>query len=290
MNIILRVSNRSSGKEIFIDEKLKTHSKEDIILLIKQQKIDNLYLFKRNGKTFIRSKPNTSIKDNIISRSISHTELISFYKDYASAINNPKIIRYDDFRRKKQKRNTIIIRDNKGDFISTKTNDDIRSHLGKYRNIILQAAQEQKIDPFLLGAILIDEYCRLGWDDWFDWLSALNLKDTSVGIAQIKLSTAREIIRRQYYNPATGTITAKSPSLQIWFYLFQPEHSIRFSSAIIRLSIDYWKVKKIDISKQNNVLAYLYSAGYTRNIKGAITKRCLQISKEFYQLAKSILL
>ncbi|KAF0134597.1 MAG: hypothetical protein FD145_615 [Candidatus Saganbacteria bacterium] len=197
--------------------------------------------------------------------------------------------RYDDVRRKRQKKSSIIVRDDKGDFASTKTDNDIESHLKKHRSIILKAAQEQKIDPFLLGAILIDEYCRMGWDDWLDWLGALNIKNTSVGIAQIKLSTAREIILKQYYNPAPGKITAKSPSLQIWFYLYQPGHSIQFSAAAIRISIDFWRAKKVDISKLNKVLAYLYSAGYAKNIKGATTKRCVQISTEFYQMAKSIL-
>jgi hypothetical protein len=45
----------------------------------------------------------------------------------------------------------------------------------------------------------------------------------------------------------------------------------------------------INISKNNNALAYLYSAGYSRNIKDAKTKRCRQISTEFYKMAGSLL-
>lgn len=290
VRILLRVLSRPARKELFIDENLQKHDKESIVPLIKQRKINNLFLAKRNGKEYIKSKPNAKAADNIACKSISQTELISFYKGYIKAIANQKIKAYDDIRRKRQKKNYIIIRDDRGDFVSTKTEDDISAHLKKHKSIILKAALEQKIDPLLLGAILTDEYCRTGWDDWLDWLGALNIKDTSVGIAQIKLGTAREIIRKKYYNPAPGKITEKSPPAQVWFYLYQPEHSIRFSAAAIRLSIEYWKNKKVDISKQNKVLAYLYSAGHTKDVKKSITKRCLQISGEFYQMAKSILL
>ena len=289
MKITLRVVNRRSGQELYIDEKLKAYNKKEVIRFIKQQKIDNFYLAKRAGKVFIKSKPNTTAADNIVNKSISPMELASFYKNYAGIINSKKIRRYDDLRRKQQKRNAIIVKDDRKDFVSTKTPDDIEKHLKKYRTVVLNAAKEQKIDPFLLGAILIDEFCRMGWDDWLDWLGALNIKDTSVGIAQIKLSTAREIIRKQYYNPAPGKITTKSTPMQIWWYLNQPECSIQFSAAAVKLSIEYWRKKKIDISKRLQVLAYLYSAGYTKDIKGAETKRCLQISGEFYQMAKSIL-
>ncbi|MBU0502619.1 MAG: DUF3892 domain-containing protein [Candidatus Margulisbacteria bacterium] len=281
--------SRSAQKELFIDENLKIYTKEDIVFLVKQKKINNLYLAKRKGKTYIKSKPNIKTTDNISYKSISHTEFTALYKNYAKATTDKKIKRYDDVRRKRQKKKFIIVRDDKGDFFSTKTVNDVKAHLKKHKNATLKAAEKQKIDPLLLGAILIDEYCRMGWDDWLDWLGALNIKDTSVGIAQIKLSTAREILKRRYYNPAPGKITHQSPSAQIWLYLNQPEHSIQFSAAAIRLSIDYWQKKKIDISKQPKVLAYLYSAGYTKDIENATKKRCRQISTEFYQMAKSIL-
>ncbi|OGC21944.1 hypothetical protein A2310_04005 [candidate division WOR-1 bacterium RIFOXYB2_FULL_37_13] len=290
MDIILRVINRSTKKELFIDNNLKIYDKEEVLLFITQQKINNLSLAKRNGKTYIKSKPNAKTTDNIFSKSISSTELISFYKNYTKAITDKNIKKYDDVRRKQQKKNFITIKDDKGDFVSTKTDNDIKNHLKKYKGVIFKAAREQKIDPFLLGAILIDEYCRMGWDDWLDWLGALNIKDTSVGIAQIKLSTAREILKKCYYNPAPGQITHQSPSMQIWLYLNRPEHSIQFSAAVIKLSIVYWQKKKIDISKETRVLAYLYSYGYTKDIKRAKVKRCIQISVEFYQMAKSILL
>lgn len=289
MIILLKIANKPLQEELFVDENLEIHDKEGIILLIKGQKIDNLSLAKRNGKLYIKSKPNIRTEDNIFHNSISHIELLSFYKNYSKATINRKVKIYDAARKKQQKRGSIIVRDDKGDFVSTKTDDDIIKHLERHKNVILNAAKEQRIDPFLLGAILIDEYCRMGWDDWLDWLGALNIKDTSIGIAQIKLNTAREILKKQYYNPAPDKITYQSPPAQIWFYLNQPEHSIHFSAAAIRLSIDYWQKRKIDLSKQTRTLAYLYSRGYTNDIKRATGKRCTQISTEFYQKAKSIL-
>ena len=290
MNILLKLANKPLQKELFVDENLKIYGKEEIILLIKKQRINNLSLAKRNGKLHVKSKSNTKTTDNISNKSISHTELLSFYKNYPKATTNRKVKEYVAIRKNQQKKSFIIVMDDRGDFVSTKTDDDINGHLERYKSAIIKAAREQKVDPNLLGAILIDEYCRMGWDDWLDWLGALNIKDTSIGIAQIKLSTAREILKKQYYNPAPGKITSKSPPAQIWLYLNQPEHSIYFSAAVIKLSIDYWQKKKIDVSNQPKILAYLYSSGYTKNIKGATGKRCTQISTDFYQKAKSILL
>lgn len=289
MNILLKVINKPLRKELFVDDDLKIHDKEEIIFLIKKQKIDNLSLAKRNGKLHIKSKPNTKTEDNISHKSISHIELLSFYKNYSKATINRKVKIFDTAQKKRQKKGFIIVMDDKGDFVSTKTDDDIKSHLERHKSVIIKAARQQKVDPFLLGAILIDEYCRMGWDDWLDWLGALNIKDTSIGIAQIKLSTAREILKKHYYNPAPNKITYQSSPAQIWLYLNRPEHSIHFSAAVIRLSIDYWQKKKIAISKRPRILAYLYSSGHTKNIKGATGKRCAQISTEFYQKAKSIL-
>ena len=100
MDIVLRVKNRSTKKEIFINNNLKIYDKEEILLLITQQKINNLSLAKRNGKAYIKSKPNAKTTDNLSSKSISHTELISFYKNYAKAITDKNIKKYDYVRRK----------------------------------------------------------------------------------------------------------------------------------------------------------------------------------------------
>ncbi|MBI5399399.1 DUF1402 family protein [Candidatus Saganbacteria bacterium] len=289
MNIILRVANKPSNKELFVDDKLKIYSKEEIIALIKKERINNLFLAKRNNKIFIKTRPNTKTIDNISNQSISSNELFSLYKNYINATSNKKIKLYDDLRRKQQLKQKVLVRDDQGDFFSTRTYDDVGAHLKKFKGLVREAAQKQKIDKYILGAILIDEFCRKGWDDWLDWLGALDIKNTSIGIAQIKISTAREIIKKQYYNPAPGKLDDKSTSLLISFYLYQPKHSVQFAAAAIKLSIDYWQKKRIDTSKQPKILAYLYSAGYARDLKEAETKRCLQVSTEFYQIARSTL-
>jgi hypothetical protein len=50
----------------------------------------------------------------------------------------------------------------------------------------------------LLAAILIDEFARLGPDDLLDILGTLGV-NTSVGLAQVSLSTARNLIKQKYY-------------------------------------------------------------------------------------------
>lgn len=102
MDILLRIVNRRERKELFIDKNLKTYSQEAIVSRIKKQDIANLSLAKKNGRTYIRSKPNTKTTDNISCRSVSQTELTSFYKNYSKALTNQKIKEYDSIRRKKQ--------------------------------------------------------------------------------------------------------------------------------------------------------------------------------------------
>jgi hypothetical protein len=289
MKIILRVINKSTQEELYIADDIKTYNREETIALVGKGKIAGLALAKRKNRQYVRSKPNDKTIDNLSSRSLSYTELLLFYRDYFQAILDKKIKEYDALRRKRRKEAFIVVKDDRGDFVSTKTTENIHKYLAKYRSVILEAAKKQRIDPVLLGAILIDEYCRMGWDDWLDWLSALNVKNTSIGVAQVKLSTAREILRKQYYNPADGKLTPASSSIQMWFYLNQPEYSIWFAAAAVRLSIDYWKKRKIDISRQPRVLAYLYSRGYANDIKGATGKRCTQISTAFYRMAKAVL-
>ena len=74
------------------------------------------------------------------------------------------------------------------------------SYIKKYQDILLVAANTQHIDPAILGAILIDEYLRMGLDGWFDWCAKFGV-NTSVGVAQIKVESARNIIRFGYYSP-----------------------------------------------------------------------------------------
>lgn len=93
--------NNSAHRELFVEDSLKVYSKEIIVSLVKKQKNSSLILAKRNGKTYIRSKSNQKTADNIAFRTISHSKLASFCKNYLKAISNQKIKDFGALRRKK---------------------------------------------------------------------------------------------------------------------------------------------------------------------------------------------
>ncbi len=64
---------------------------------------------------------------------------------------------------------------------------------------IKAAAKKHDVDVNLLTAILIDEFARIGPDDLLDILGKLGVRDTTVGLAQVKMSTARDMIKKKYF-------------------------------------------------------------------------------------------
>ena len=70
----------------------------------------------------------------------------------------------------------------------------------------------------------------------------------------------------------------------------QPKHSIFFAAATIRSFIDEW-ASEIDLSKRPEIIAALYHLPYREpHDKPGTNDRSMQITEEFYPLAKTILL
>lgn len=128
----------------------------------------------------------------------------------------------------------------------------------------------------------------------FDQLGAaivgLNI---SVGIAQVKIDTANQLIKRSLYNPNPNDkklpfvgVLSNSDRKYLYKYLIQPKHNIRFAAALIRAFIDDWK-KEIDLSEKSEILATLYHLPYRKpHSKPEADKRGNQIAIEFYEYAK----
>ena len=78
------------------------------------------------------------------------------------------------------------------DLIPTKSRESVIRFLQKHKDEILKSATKQDIDPYSLGAILIDEYCRTGWEDMLDTLAAqvLPFRRVSIGLAQIQFKNS----------------------------------------------------------------------------------------------------
>ena len=174
-----------------------------------------------------------------------------------------------------------------------KTKTQVVDFLNKNKDIILGAATNQRIDPVTLAAILVDEYLRMGLNDWFDWASKIGI-DTSIGIGQIKVETARNLIKQGLYNPNPEDDQLKPKNIDktskanLYNYLKNPVHSANLSAAKIRYDINRW-APEVDVSGQPEILGTLYSRGdIPVHDKPSANDRGKQIAFEFYPLAKDI--
>lgn len=156
------------------------------------------------------------------------------------------------------------------------------------------AAKEFDIDPYLLGAILIDENVRMSpFEEIQDkFLLQLLGRNVSVGVAQVRLETANGLIKNELYNPNpddaklpfSGNLR-KADREYLYEYVVQPKHNIRFATARIRGLIKEWS-KYIDISGMPEILGTLYHRSYVvPHAHPDPNDRGTQIADEFYPLA-----
>lgn len=289
MEIILVLSNENGKNVLFVLDNLQALSLEEVIEEIKKGEITGVHAVKATGGTYIRSNPNATAVDNLdfISIPLSAMTRISL-EEKTAGVKKYYQKRQQFLRQQEGKGKKVVYIDGQ----RKKTEGEIIKYLSGYKKFVLPAAENLKVNKYLLGAILIDEDLRKDWvDDWFDWFAKLG-RDTSVGIAQVKISTAKELIRRGFYNPnpqdkkLSPEKINKLPNGDIYEYLNDPKHSICFAAAKInQINTDF--SSKYDIKKPE-IIADLYSG--TRPLSFATaTERGKQIASEFYAIARKAL-
>lgn len=289
MKIILVIADGRGKNIIYILDNMLALTLEEIVEAVQKNQIPGAHVvFAKNGR-YIRSNHNALLEDNLESISVSARNLGQRKKSKIPKNANVFIKEKIAFLRNKENQSKKVIYID-GEIKSTEEN--IIRYLLKYRRIIYSAAKDLKVDRVLLGAILIDEFLRRSWtDDWFDWLAILG-RDTSVGLAQIKISTAKDLIRRGFYNPnpqdknLSSRNIKKTPSRYLFKYLDNPKHSIYFAAAKInQIKKDF--SRRFDIANQE-IIGDLYS-GTKPLSRSKATSRGKQISEEFYGIAKRAL-
>lgn len=144
-----------------------------------------------------------------------------------------------------------------------------------------------------MGAILIDEFCRIGWEDAFDVEAAIlfSNRSFSIGVAQVEISTAKTLIKKGYYTPNSQLDFSKPENRRALIsYLDEPNHSINFAAANIRKIIDDWK-RYIDLSNRPEIIGTIYSQGNINKPHSApvSNSRGDQIKNGFYPIAQRTL-
>lgn len=289
MNIILVITSSSGKNLIFVTKTLKIYSFKEAIGLAERGILNGVYLVQGRSGPYLRAKPNRQKEDNLDHLSLSLSRLFASRGDLHSSISIGAYRRYWRLYQKTLKKNVALI------FIDghpTITQVDVKLRLLPNRSIIFKAGKKFHLDPYLLSAIIIDEVARAApIEPIIDLIGAsvMNM-NISAGIAQVKIETARDLIKRGYYNPDPSKLSEKTIELiqrqEIYRYVKKSKHSIYFAAARMRALIDEWK-SYVDLNQRPDIIATLYSRPYKKpNRNPEPNARGLQISQEFYLLAK----
>src|SRR3989344_372161 len=281
MKIILIVTDSKGKNLVFVSDKLEVFSLDEAVRLTKEGKIDGVHVVKRSSSAYLRTNRKVSKQQELESLSISSSRLFSSINNLSSKLFEP-LTNYLVYYQDKISSLDKIIRIGGWRMV---TKNKAREKLQSHKELIFEAAKHYNIDPYLLGAIIIDEIARLApFEDAIELLVAQHVgRNTSLGIAQIKVNTARDLIETGYYD------LKKVDSLAN--HIAQPKHNIFLAAARIRSIIDKWS-KVIDISNRPEIIATLYSLKDSKkppHLNPQPNKRGNQIAGEFYELSKSFL-
>lgn len=298
MKIMLAVTDSKGKNLVFSTDALKAYSLSETIKLTVEEKLKSIHAVKTGQGAYLRANPNGEEGDNLDSLSVSANHLYLSLGDFTCLLSPKKF----NACRNHLELHFKMIEESGGHVIYIEghpliTREQVIEKHTPHRQIIFAAAKQFSIDPYLLGAIIIDEVARANpWEEMLDKLGAVFVgRDASVGIAQVTMKTARELIQKRYYNPnpddekLSPEKIAKTPRAYLYAYVVQPYHNIRFAAARIRHIIDYW-THEIDLSRHPEIIGTLYSQGLgTPKSDPSPSGRGLQIKREFYPLAKNIL-
>lgn len=292
MKIILVATDNRGKNLVFVSDALRAYSLSEAVRLAQDGKLENIYPVHRGSGVYLRTKTNVPKKEQLDAISISSHRLFSAPSDLSHAVSTPVFGNYWPLYRHalKEGEGSFIVID---DYVLI-TKERARKKLQPHKDIVFAAAKRFDADPYLLGAIIIDEIARFApFEIITDPLGGHFVGvNTSVGIAQVKIDTAHGLIKNGYYNPnpADKRLSPKNINTisrqELYPYVNKPEHSVSFAAARMRALTDEWK-KFVDLSKRPEIIATLYHL--PRKYPHAHPKpddRGLQIAEEFYKLAK----
>lgn len=246
MKIALVVTNSKRKSLIFVSNELNVYTLEEAVQLTHEGKIERAHIVRSNKGTFLRTNPSLAKKDEFDNISITAVNLLLFAQDAHLTEVSPVLKNFILLYRAQLNKNEQLIKPiGQPEVLTISIKEKINLNKGN----IFDAAKNFNLDPYIIGAILVDEIARLiPFESIVDKFLALSLgANTSVGIAQVKTDTANNIIKLGLYNP-----NPKDPKLpfkrldstaraHLYTYLIEPKHSIFFASAVIRDIFDSWR-------------------------------------------------
>lgn len=292
MKFVLVVTDAHGKNLAFVSKELQTLSLTEATEAVRRGDVAGAYVVERKTGAYIRSKITVPKLEQFEKIAVPFKDIFLYTQGFAT--DSPPLSRYVEAYASMLQGEQIIIRP--VGYVSILT-ADVKDRITPRREDIFDAAHQFNIDPYLLGAMLIDETARLlPFEPIIDALKGgFAGRDASVDIAQVKLSTANNLIKKGLYNPNPDDKALPFKKLDdgariyLYRYVAQPRHNVFFSAAFIRSLIDEWR-KKIDLTKRPEIIATLYHRGHVIPHSDPVPdERGSQIAGEFYQLAKQLL-
>ena len=293
MKIVLVITSSGRKSLVFVSNELEVYSLEKAVELTSEGKIDGAHVVQSDKNTYIRTNPKVAKSDEFDTLSVTIGNLLLYAQGVHLTKASPSLYLFIYLYRENLSKNEQFIRPVGQPEVLLAS---IKRKLQQHRDIIFDAAEKFDIDPYLLGAILIDEIARMvPFEPIAEALGVLIVgRNISIGIAQVRIDTANNIIKLGLYNP-----NPKDPKLpfrkldgaarvHLYNYLIQPKHNIFFAGAVVKDIINSWTPiagKKLTSA----IIAVLYSQGGKPHPDPVSNNRGEQIAGEFYELAKKIL-
>ena len=299
MKVILVVENKRGRSSLLVADDGAVYTLAEILNLAREGRISGLQVATRNGVSYLRASRRRAGIPALQDVSISRKSILSISSNTASVFSRAQFRPFWDFYQDQLEKEAALgklIVSIDGQLFDTQ--DHIRSTLLPHKDNIFSAAKHFNIDPYLLAAICVDETIRLApFEEVRDKLLSTfdSSHDVSIGIAQVKLTVARNLIKRGYYNPNPFDENLSQTGIDnislayLYRYVIDPKHNVYFAAAHVRNLMDEWKAKA-GIEIPPVIMATLYHLTYKpprpnpeSNARGE------QIISEFYPIAKEIL-
>ena len=297
MKIILAISDSRGRTVSYVADDGHAYSPEATIALVQQGQIEGVNVVKRGTVSYIRAKRSYNTRFHLDDVTISVNKILSAGNSGPTLVTNSHFqsywVSYQKYLEAEALKGTTLIAIDGYSFSSVL---HVQKTLTPLKEFVFGSAAAFNIDPYLLSGILVDEIVRLApFEEITDKLQLSVFKtNVSVGVAQVKLDTAKAVILAGYFNPNPDDpmlhkkAIAKTPRLYLYKYLIDPKNNVYFAAATMRAMLDSWKAK-VDIDLTPELIGSLYSLGHTPHPNPIANVRGQQIVNEFVPLAKDIL-
>lgn len=273
--VILVITDSRGVNRAFVTDSLQYVGLAEALELVRIGALAGLKIVKKRGYSYLRSNLDTSSKNNLETISISAKKLSAKIKEPAQDSRlSLYLSTYSKYLELRFSPGELIYLDG----LARIQTGRVISRIRPLSSNIAMAAKQYEIDQNLLAAILIDEMARIGPDDLLDIIGKIGIRDTSVGLAQIKISTAKDLIRNKNI-----AYKANISDSDLYDLLNDDKVAVTFAAAYISF------IKKFRAKKHIGTSPADLASSYSQGLAASISARGKQIVDNLMKLANEIL-